>query len=360
MLGLTACGQRSEAPMSPFDGELTVLDYNIWHGLNPRGLARFEEFETPEVREKRLTHFLAQARRLDPDVVFLQEVNPAPALSRRIARELGMDAVWSLDNTGLKVLGYGPPTNFYSGLAILAKKGLGLRERGEKTLSGPFRIASRLLCFQTAENRGALAAEVRLGDRHVLLVNTHLHHGPEVTPEIRGAIEALAEKGMIPKTRPAEVFAIIEQSEWRRQEELNVAMEWMRKMGADSMPVLFAGDFNASPDAPELRWLKLDQGFASATDDEGPELFMTWDHERNRNTDTLKGFEPVHRFEPPVMDVLQKILEEETRRLDYIFHRGFARLGVERSGIFGDVPDAEGRMASDHFGVYAVLRIGGH
>ena len=115
---------------------LTVLNYNIWHGLNPTSALRFDEFETRERREARLAGFLEQARALDPDIIFLQEVNPAPDRSKGIARALGYDRVFLVDNAGIKIGSLGLPTNLRSGLAILAKKDQGLKKLGGRKLAG--------------------------------------------------------------------------------------------------------------------------------------------------------------------------------------------------------------------------------
>ncbi len=345
--------------MSAKRESLRVITYNIWHGLNPTSMLKFGEFETPAERERRLQLFLAQAREADADILFLQEVNPAPALTERIARELDMDAAWVFDNTGIKIAGFGLPTNLYSGLAILAKRDLGLADLGVRQLSGSLWYASRVACFQTSEVRTAGAATVRVNGREVLLVVTHLHHGPEITTEIREAIEGLARKSKIPATRPAEIFATMAGSDERRRDELKAATTWMSELGFARGPVIFAGDFNASPDSEELAWLRREHRFTSVTRDDDPQtLLMTWDYANNPNTHTLKTFKPVYEFEAAVNDVLQPILEQEIRRLDYIFLRDAPDWAEARHAELFGTRFEDGRPASDHFGIVAdiVLR----
>lgn len=349
-------GMRDQPACEPDAVErqrFTAVTYNLWHGLNPVGLRRFAEYESPAQREARLQGFLEQTRALAPDVIFLEEVNPAPALSRRLARELGYDAVFAVDNAGLKLGALGLPTNLRSGLAILAKKDLGLRRVGARKLSGPFGWAGRWSSVQLKEFRYALGATIRLNDRPVLLLQTHLHHGPEADANVRGALQRLVADGVITAARADEIVAVFNLASQRRRDELGRALAWIEAEGLGAYPTLFAGDFNASPDAPELRWLQTVQGFRSTTDGSGEPL-MTWDYQRNPNTHFFDDFVPVNVFEPAVMAAVQPAIVTATKRLDYIFHRGWDDWHVIRAGLFADQP-VDGRFCSDHFGIFTVF-----
>jgi endonuclease/exonuclease/phosphatase family metal-dependent hydrolase len=120
--------------------------------------------------------------------------------------------------------------------------------------------------------------------------------------------------------------------------------------------MLLAGDFNASADSPELLWLKRDVGFRSATADDDPaKLLMTWDYQRNPNTHAFEDFVPVNEFEPSVMQTLNPIIVRQTKRLDYVFFRGFdGWFAPAAAGLFADQP-YEGVMCSDHFGIEATF-----
>jgi len=336
---------------------LTVVTYNLWHGLNPVGLRRFAEYESAAQREARRQGFLRQVRALNPDVLFLQEVNPAPGLSRRLARELGYDAVYAVDNAGLKLGSLGLPVNLRSGLAILAKKNLDLHRVGACKLSGPFGWAGRWSSLQLKEFRYALAATILLNGERVLLMDTHLHHGPEADANIRGALRRLAADGTITGQREAEIIATFNLASQRRLGEITRALTWLEQEGFTATPMLFAGDFNASPASPELTWLKSERGFCSTTADDDPAtLLMTWDFQRNPNTHFFDDFVPVNTFEPAVMAALQPAIVTATKRLDYLFHRGFGDWRVARSGLFADSP-IDGRFCSDHFGIFTVFEL---
>ena len=333
---------------------LTVLTYNLWHGLNPVGFKKFQEYETEAQREARYQGFLRQVRALDPDILFLQEVNPVPAKSARIGKDLGMDRVYKVANAGIKIGSIGPPSNLYSGLAILAKKEFGLKDLGGRKLSGPPGYCTTAFSFQYGEFRYCHAASVTLNGHKVLLMNTHLHHGIEAVPELREAMNSLVEQEKIVRDRADEILNTINQASARRQSELKQALDFAQSLGFADAPTFFAGDFNATPGAPELDWLTGTQKFASVPlDDDPSKLLITWDAKRNANTQFVADFKPVNEFEAFVMEHFLPIVVGMSRRLDYVFHRGTQGwMEVRQSGLFGTTP-FDGRMCSDHFGIYA-------
>ncbi|MBZ0272602.1 endonuclease/exonuclease/phosphatase family protein [bacterium] len=339
--------------------KLTVVTYNLWHGLDPKGTLRFREYETREEREKRLEGFLAHARAADADVLLLQEVNPADSRTRAIARALDFDAVWGLDNAGIKIGPVGLPANFRSGLAILARKGLGLTGLGRAKLSGkPGQFTGRLLSFQLSELRYLLAARIQVGAQPVILANTHLHHGPEVTIATQTAVANLVGDGVIGRARGDEILATIDRASARRRAELGRAMEFLAAHGAQNTPVIFGGDFNASPDAAEIAWLTGAMNFLSVTRDAGEEFFPTWDWERNPNTHRIADFTPVNTFGEAIDRTLQGLEIGLSRRIDYIFTRGLpAGWRVEEAGPFAREAH-EDIWTSDHIGVMARVEVG--
>ena len=356
MLAHPACQGTGGEPSAPGGrrDELKVLTYNLWHGLNPTGVWRFSEYETPAEREKRLQGFYRYARALDPDVMFLEEVNPAPGLTERIARDLCYDYSFEIDNAGVKIGAVGLPLNLRSGLAILAKPDLGYRALGGRKLSGPFGWTGRGSSLQFAEFRKAIAGSIAVNGRRILLLGLHLHHGPEADEEIRAALRRLVDEKRLTENRAAEIIATFNLASARRRGELQNALDLAHRLDPTDGPLILAGDFNASPDAPEMKWLKDELGFRSTTADDDPGgLLMTWDYQRNPNTHFFADFVPVNRFEPAVMRVLQDVIVKQTKRLDYLLYRRFDGLfAVRESGLFAAQP-VDGRFCSDHFGIQA-------
>ncbi|MDP8256331.1 MAG: endonuclease/exonuclease/phosphatase family protein [Candidatus Alcyoniella australis] len=358
-LSLLPVGCASPPDGGEMDRTLTVIDYNLWHGLNPVGLLKFDEFETPAERELRLEGFLAQARALQPDLIFLQEVNPVPGLSARIADELGMQRVFQVGNSGIKIGSLGPPINLRSGLAILAAPQLHLEKLDGCKLSGSTGRCGPWLSIQTGEFRYALVARVEINGRELMLINTHLHHGMEIDQQVRQGLDELVDKGTITREQADAALAEVALASQRRRSEIERALDCAADAGLDqSTPVLFAGDFNASPDAPELTWLKSHLGFASVTDDSDPQnLLYTWDPQRNSNTLFVSDFKPPSDGEGLIFAHLGQTLVHQRRRLDYIFTRSTGSLLEPReSGLFADQP-RNGTMSSDHFGVFAKFEI---
>lgn len=74
-------------------GSLKLATVNVWSGSDYQGLVSFGQWETAAVREQRYQNLLAELQRLDPDLIFLQEVNPVRRYSKRIAKDLGMDQI---------------------------------------------------------------------------------------------------------------------------------------------------------------------------------------------------------------------------------------------------------------------------
>lgn len=361
LLSIAGCRQEGDNLATMATGQreqLTVLTFNLWHGLNPTGNVRFDEHETAAQRETRQQCFYSHVRRLAPDIVFLQEVNPAPGKTKQIARFLGYNYAFIIDNAGIKIGAFGLPVNLRSGLAILAKKDLRLQSLGGKKLSGPFGWTNRWSSLQLKEFRQAVAARVVVNDQPVLLAGLHLHHGPEADEDLRRALAEMTAAGTISAGREQEIIDTFQLASQRRQMELRRLWDWAGTLGANDTPMLLAGDFNASPDAPEMQHLKAGLGFASTTGDDNPaDLLMTWDYDRNPNTHYFAEFVPVHEFEPAVMRVLQPIIIRQTKRLDYILYRRFENFFIlKESGLFAHEPCGE-IMSSDHFGIYACFQI---
>ncbi|MCZ7583842.1 MAG: endonuclease/exonuclease/phosphatase family protein [Deltaproteobacteria bacterium] len=354
---LTACAAPGDAPEFSRN-TLKVLTYNVWHGLNPTGLIRFSEYETAEERDTRYRHFLDQVRRLDPDVLLLQETNPAPVFTARLARDLGYDRVFSLDNGGLRVGSVGLPTNLRSGLAILARKDLRMEDRDKRKLSGPPGFTNRWLCFQLAEFRYGLAAKIHAGNREILILNTHLHHGIVLSDKLRRVIDGMVEEGVITRDRADEIAAALAESTARRLTEIDTLMNFADEHGARTTPVIMGGDFNAEPETQEIQTVLGRYGFTRAMADDpatGPQ--PTWDYERNENTHRIADFKFPLEFEPEVDKRLRHYEIGLSRRLDYVFYRDpEKKLTVQSSGLFG-TEEQNGRHASDHFGVFAVFTL---
>ena len=229
------------------EGELRILTYNLWHGH-----VHGRRVEPEPERVARHRRQIEAIRALDPDLVLLQEVSPAKELGRQFAAALEMDVTATVVNCGIQLPlpgrnrdGFrrrlGKPAGFAEGLAILARRGLGLERRGRQKLSGPPALVSAGCCLQFAEVEYALLATIELpGWGTVRVADAHLHAGGE-------------------SERP------------RRQAE---AARLIRALGAPGGGWIVGGDLNDVPDSPLLAGLRQ-AGLVDAVPRFAPDL-ATW------------------------------------------------------------------------------------
>jgi endonuclease/exonuclease/phosphatase family metal-dependent hydrolase len=181
---LSACGTQDRA-----SEEITVLSYNIWH----------DQMHWPD----RLDMMLAEIRRLEPDVICLQEVlqhENLPNQSTTIADSLGMEVHFT------SVDGADRPRRY--GNAILARSIVGRDVRA----------------LEPADDyRNAGYARVAVSGTELDVYCTHLHH--TATPE----------------------------GEQTRRTQIGDLLAFIGETA--SAPVILAGDFNAEPVYPEMRLL---------------------------------------------------------------------------------------------------------
>jgi endonuclease/exonuclease/phosphatase family metal-dependent hydrolase len=185
---------------------LTVVTFNIHSAVGPGG------FEPERIG--------AEIAASDPDVVLLQEVDNGRLRSRFVdeaaylADLLGMEHVFA-SNVVRPGKRPGDPVSHY-GTAVLTR----LRVESQDHVMLPNRAGR--------QPRGLQHLVVRLQGRQVSVYNAHLDH---TTPPLR-------------------------------QQQMRAARDII---GVDPLPVVFGGDFNASPRSPTLR-LALDPAHSDLVD----------------------------------------------------------------------------------------------
>jgi endonuclease/exonuclease/phosphatase family metal-dependent hydrolase len=262
----TADGPAPASPgAAPGADSAAVLDFltlNIWH----------DQQDWPARREPMLKGLEA----LEPDVICLQEVLQKPGLPNQaetLAGELGYTAHFvSWDSAG-------SPKRY--GNAILTRTPV--LESGHHLLDPP------------DDYRVVAWARIAPGGDTLDVYCTHLHH-----------------------TQEAEGVAM------RRTQVLD-ALEYIDETRGDG-PVVFAGDFNAEVDAPELAPVRDRFGDAYGAI-----------HGDSADAVTTLNTEKGHRF----------------TRIDHVFYRPGATLDLapRSARVVLDSPTADGVWPSDHFGV---------
>ena len=336
-------------------------------------MVMFEALEPVERRELRERRQMELLRELRPDFCFLQEVNPVVPRAREFGDVLEMDSCEQPDLVGLKVFGVGVPLNLNSGLALLASRRLGLKPVLSLSLSRPhFNWVRSWASWQLKEERFALFAETLVPDwGRVLLVNTHLHHGLELTADLRESVDRLAKEMELNSSFVSELSSRFEAGNARRASEIGVLLRHLSKLPGRYAAVVLCGDFNCSPESEVADTLR-EHGFRDAWVEGGASgvaeaktsssAGYTFDASVNVANHILQEKFPLSltvedlTFSAKTKDALLALArgqESRPRRIDYVWFRPGSeglKLRVARAEMVG-LPDTEGVAPSDHFGV---------
>jgi endonuclease/exonuclease/phosphatase family metal-dependent hydrolase len=259
---------------------LRVLTLNIWNRLGPW--------------DERLAVIRDGLRGMSPDLVGLQEVIEIPGVTQAdaIAEGLGYHTAYGAANP------YGDGVSL--GNAVLSRWPILTRQVFPLPSGG------------TDENRSMLFVEIDSPFGLLPFFVTHLNWKQH--------------EGVV-----------------REEQVQEVAARVKRCAPIDGLPPILVGDFNAPPDASEVRFLRGLQSlggksvyFADCFEQCGEGPGVTFDETRN---------------------VYAEQYHEHPRRIDYVFVRGPDRKvrGKPRSAkVVFDTPK-DGVFASDHFGVLAEI-----
>lgn len=347
---------------------MRLLTYNLWHGLSPSSPVAFEALEPAGRLELRRQQQLKLLQELRVDVALLQEVNPYPSRVAEFKKKLGLSEAVQPDLVGLKLFGVGLPLNLNSALVTLAGASYGLKKLEGVSLSRPgTHWVHRWGSWQLKEERFALLSEAMLPNwGRVLIVNTHLHHGLETTPEFLAEVDRLSDELKLSENLVVELKSRLMAGGQRRLHEMEVLLSAVAKYQRRYEVVLIGGDFNARPGS-EVAHLLSEAGFRDVWQEANPNLDgFSFDGTVNvANHMLAEGF-PLTlvvedlSFSAKVKDALMTLArkqENSARRIDHLWVRS-GRMGIKaaRAELVG-LPDAEGLAASDHFGVSVDLEL---
>jgi len=347
---------------------MRFLTFNLWHGLTPMTPVVFDALESVGRRRLREERQIEVLRQCKPDIVFLQEVNPVTRRAELFKRELKMNHVLQPDLVGLKLFGVGLPLNLNSGLLTLAERKLNLKKLQGLSLSRPgTHLVQTWASWQLSEERFALFSEAMIPHLgRVLLVNTHLHHGLESTPEFEAEILQMAEDMDLPEPAISELQSRLQAGTQRRLKEIEVLLAAVEKMGHRHQVVVMGGDFNCSPQGPEAARIRQ-AGFRDAWAEAHPDQAgMTYDGTVNVANHLLQSRFPLtlvvedlsfDRRTKEALLGLARAQESRPRRIDYLWVKSHElNMQVRHAECVGR-PDSEGFAPSDHFGVYVDLEV---
>lgn len=232
------------------NNNIKVLTINVWSGLDYKGIFSMSEYEDETARETRFTILCDELKVLNPDIIFLQEVNPTASYSSRLAELLDYDEIHQVCNAGFKIGLLGFPANLKEGNAILAKKELQLEETDAIKLSGLFGLHGDFLSLHFDDAIFALGAKITVQGKEIILINTHLTS----VQDSSGSED--------------------------RNNELSRLSDYLAELS--DKPVILGGDFNCTPDSPEfIRFATRNKliDCYSGNENEG----WTWDPVNNLN-----------------------------------------------------------------------------
>lgn len=353
VVAFTSAAPASRA-VSKTGPSLKILTLNIWSGLDYLGTLSAGDYEPPGRRDARTAELIRQIRELDPDMILIQEVNPAGRFARRLASALGYDFVRDVYLSGIKIGPLGIPTNLREGNATLARPGLGLKEVATWRHSGGFGFAGSFLSFHFDEIVGSLVARITVQGQPLYVVNVHLHASPSPDPGLESRFRSLLADGSQTEESFREGMDSWKAGIERRTAECRDLLARIRKLGPD-VPVIAVGDFNAPPETAEIAEFRDGGPFLDAGP---PGAFITWDPTRNPNVAFSAALRDARGNPRAGADLLGALDSAIARRLDYIFlGRPFAPGDVLSSRIVMD-SGSEGIPPSDHFGVLAEIDLG--
>ena len=355
---LAVAGAPAEAADIESGDTLKVLTYNVWHGLRSGESNKRFPGEDPSDKERRVATQIDEIKRLDPDLIFFQEVNPNQPEARKYAQALGYDEIHKITSCGLHLGGlYKIPRNMNEGIAILARPQLGLKRVGKKRLTGNAKCTATY-GFQTKESRYALFGEITVGGRSLLVATTHLSAPPFVLSDFEENLEGLVEEGTLDEAQRDEILAQLERKRQRNLAEAEGLLAQIEKRRADrknpgrALSVVFGGDFNTAPGTPAIEAISA-AGYRSVT---GDSKLLTWNPVRNEANYSIgsKRAAPLPTFDLPQIEELLAVRRTTARQIDNIFVS--EGLALESAEMVLD-HEVDGKFLSDHFALFAVLRL---
>jgi endonuclease/exonuclease/phosphatase family metal-dependent hydrolase len=329
---------------------LRVVNLNTWTGCLPRRLVKVVGIEPQGHKEMRFAALVEELRAREPDVVTLQECLPMPSYVQRLAATLGYDAIWRVCNAGLRIGNFGLPAGVGrgEGLAILAKRSLGLRHVGTQRLSG-YGVVTNWCAFQAGPIRWAIAGKVEVAGRPVVVVNTHIRYSfPSRELFFEGWAELYRRGVARHGTPPRWLVRMAKDNDEVRDKELVGLARWINALRErHRAPVILGADFNLDPGVPQVRHFEEATGMTNVLPWAFPGI-LTWDPETNGNiAHSVVMHWPDGAEKSPVMQ-LMAWLDSIPQCPDHIFATG--ELEIESvSRAFDE--RAQGPLASDHYGV---------
>jgi len=338
--------------------DVTLVNMNVWFGLEARGYLTFGEHESSAKKKARFKILTEGLKNLQPDVIGIQEANLLPGYARTLSAALDYDAVWKVTNSGIKIMGWGIPTNFTAGNAVLAPKDRRLKYLGARRISG-YGIQSKYFSFHFKELRDVMAVLVFVRDQPIIIFNTQTHFSVIRHEKWEQALLDMIDGYQLEPQKKENLLKKIQKGQDRRRIEISRLIAFVKKITTVyKYPYVIMGDFNTTADSREILDLVGELNLLDAYGIQNPQKKgYTWDPGRNTNTGYDASFFWADGVTPkdPFNRLKAEFDGNMARRIDFIFlsYQFEPDIIKEARLIFTEPTD--GLFASDHFGIQVVL-----
>ena len=336
--------------------KLKILTANIWTGLDYYGSFKMGEYEKTVHREERFNLLVQEIKKLAPDVIFLQEVNPVMGMTGRLADSLGFDEIHQVCLSGFKFFGMGIPSNLNEGISILARNGLHLTKTAVPKLSDDFSLCGDLFSLQFQESNYALIGSIEIQQQKIILLNTHLRYIVRMTNEVTAFLNSLSESSLVQKSDYNKVIGKIAGFRETAREEINKLAELIKDNYSDR-PVIIGGDFNLEPDDELIQDFTLSQKLIDVLGENEPKNRISWDPVANENARLSTSFVSAGGDSLDLFGKTSAIYDMKPRRVDYILlNNKFIKEDILTADIVMNKAQ-KGKYVSDHYGVFTEIEL---
>jgi endonuclease/exonuclease/phosphatase family metal-dependent hydrolase len=337
---------------------ITFVTINVWFGMDGRGIFKIGDYENRSRKTSRFEALIDGITKIDPHVIAIQEANKLPAYAKKIARALNYDAVWKVQNSGLKILGWGIPVNFTAGNVILAKKDCHLKYIASHRLSGRG-IQLNSFSAHFKEIRNAMAAVVEICGQSVVIFNTQTHFSLIMGAKWEKAVDNMRDNGDITTQQSDTIKKQLFESHNRTEHDVLEMLEFIQRIRKNyGLPFVVMGDFNTTLESKAMKRMVdilelLDPFGIKNPDADG----YTWDPDRNTNT-AFDG-SPFWADGKTPRDLIMRLAAQfdasTPRRIDFILlSKHFSPDMIRLADLVFTEP-VNNLFVSDHFGVRVVL-----
>ena len=225
---------------------LSFVTINVWFGMDGCGVYKIGDYENQARKDARFNALIGGLKKLNPDVVAIQEANKLPGYARRIARALDYDAVWKVQNSGVKVAGVGIPVNFTAGNVILAKKYHHLKYLGSYPLSGTG-IQSNFFSIHFNEMRNAMVSLVDITGHPILVFNTQTHFSLILEEKWETAVDQMCAREEISIRELKSIKKQMHDRHNRTERDILKLLDFIKRIIRKyDYPYMIMGDFNTT------------------------------------------------------------------------------------------------------------------